>query len=72
MATMTISGKVSDLFGFTVNDDGDIVIDYDGYVPYDIGVGGGDYVEFEVDIATGQILNWPTDLTIEKIAEAIS
>lgn len=33
-------------------------IDYDGYVPGNIGIGGGDDVELEIDLETGQILNW--------------
>lgn len=29
-----------------------------GYVPYGLNLGGGDDLQFEVDITTGQILNW--------------
>lgn len=51
------SAKCSDLFGgtLTVGDEG---FDLDGYVPRDIGIGGGDYVELKIDLRTGQILNW--------------
>lgn len=45
------------------DDDGNVVAEKDGYFPEGLGLGGGDYVEFEIDIDTGQILNWkrPTD-----------
>ena len=68
MTIMTISGKVSDMFGLTIESEN---IDYDGYVPYDLGVGGGDYIKLDIDISTGQIQNWPKDLTVEKIKEIV-
>lgn len=30
----------------------------DGYVPDGLGIGGGDDVELEIDIDTGQIIGW--------------
>lgn len=29
--------------------------DYDGYVPTDVGIGGGDYIRFEYCLECGQI-----------------
>jgi len=44
-------------------DDGKTIWEYEGYVPSGIGLGGGDYVKFEVDTETGQIQNWqPIDI----------
>lgn len=33
-----------------------------GYVPEGIGIGGGDYIEFDVDVETGQIIGWNQDI----------
>jgi hypothetical protein len=62
---MTIGGKVSDMFWLLAEN-----TNYNGYVPSDIGVGGGDCVEFVVDIETGQIKNWKP-LTVADIQSAI-
>lgn len=44
------------------------VVDND-YVPRNIGLGGGDYVEFTVDIATGQIIGWDAERVQEALKE---
>ena len=54
-------GKVSDMFWLRAGD-----IEYEGYVPSDIGIGGGDYIEISVDAETGQILNWNPLMNYEK------
>lgn len=70
MTTMTISGKVSDLFGLSVHDDdNNEVVDYDGYVPNGIGIGGGDYLELEIDLETGKVKDWKP-LTVEDVKDA--
>ena len=34
--------------------------DHDGYMPRDMGIGGGDYVEFELCLECGQVQGtWP-------------
>ena len=62
MKTIIINAKCSDMFGAALTQDGKTVGEYDGYVPswfpnpnsnhY------GDYVELEIDIETGKIVNW--------------
>ena len=47
---VTLTAKCSDRFGMSLGD-----IDHDGYVPDDIGVGSGDYVEFSYCLNCGQI-----------------
>ena len=67
--TVKISAKCSDLFNATLVHDGNVIGQYDGYVPnWMPGDHYGDYVELEIDIATGQILNWehPTLITLKK------
>ena len=47
-----INAKCSDCFSaFMICD----MYDYMGYVPYDLGIGGGDYVEFTFCINCGRI-----------------
>ena len=60
MGILSISSKSSDLNSIRfkdkngkVTEGGDYV-----YVPEDIGIGGGDYVELDIDKETGQIQNW--------------
>ena len=62
--TLRITAKCSDMFNAQLIEDGKQTGAFDGYVPkwfpnpdaehY------GDYVELEIDMATGQILNWKT------------
>lgn len=59
MVILSFTAKCSDCFGMTISDDAtDEYIRFNGYVPYDIGIGGGDYVEIKIDIETGEIINW--------------
>ena len=63
---MHINSKCSDCFSMSISDtkSGDYIVDdYDGYVPPGSGVGSGDYVELDIDVETGQILNWANPLT---------
>jgi hypothetical protein len=58
--TIFISAKCSDMFSATL-DDGRA---YNGYVPdFFPGQHFGDYVELEIELASGKILNWkkPTE-----------
>lgn len=62
--TITISAKCSDLFSASLDDGRE----YDGYVPdFFPGEHYGDYVELEIELATGKILNWkvPTKKDLE-------
>jgi hypothetical protein len=56
-------GKCSDMSHFSVGE-----IDYNGYVPYDVGIGGGDYIEIRYCLDCGQMQgNFPLPLSpIEK------
>lgn len=64
MTTIHISAKCSDLCGMFLRDGNKIVGEYDGYVPEWLPNPKedhfGDYVNLEIDIATGKILNWKT------------
>lgn len=70
---VSVVGKVSDrCFTQLLDENKKVIATHDGYVPALIPGGYGDYIELEIDIETGQILNWvkPTkellDLFIEK------
>jgi hypothetical protein len=62
MRVLKISGKCSDCFSMTM--DGRY---YDGYVPGFLG--GGDYIELDIDLDTGKILNWKPIDEIDKELE---
>lgn len=47
---MNVTAKCSDTCGFSING-----VDSDGYVPKEIGIGGGDYVRFNYCLDCGQI-----------------
>ena len=71
MRIIRFSAKCSDLFGADLRVDNKVVGEYDGYVPdFFPGEHYGDYVQMDVDIDTGKILNWKTptaaDLKIFK------
>lgn len=61
-AVMRINAKCSDMFSAVfANENGEDVADYNGYVPdFMPGQHYGDYVDLDIDLKTGQILNWKT------------
>ena len=62
--------KCVDRFQATLTVDGKEVADYSGYVPEFFPEDHyGDYVELEIDIDTGQILNWkkPTQKELKQL-----
>jgi hypothetical protein len=70
MGILSISAKCSDLCSTSFTDAKGIVTESDSYVPKNIGIGGwgGDYIELDIDMATGQILNWKpiSDARVKK------
>ena len=47
------------LCGITFSDhEADIEVEKHGYVPRNLGIGGGDYVRLTIDVDSGQILGW--------------
>ena len=71
VATIFINLKVRDEFGCAIKtNDGQEIFSYEGYVPsWMPGEHYGDYVELEIDIDTGQILNWGKN--IHRLSEWI-
>ena len=69
---LRINAKCSDMFRARLTDNGGAWKDYDGYVPDWLPNIGeehhGDYVSLEIDIETGQIINWrkPTLAQLKK------
>lgn len=51
---MIINAHCSDLCNITFPDNSE----YEGYVPYRIGIGGGDDIHLRIDVESGKILNW--------------
>ena len=62
MGILKISAKCSDLCWTEFTDSKGKVTNSDSYVPEGIGISEagdcGDYVSMEIDMKTGQILNW--------------
>jgi len=68
---LSISAKCSDLCCTQYVDENDnVIVESDSYVPQNLNLGGGDYVDLDIDIETGQILNWKK-LTAKKVIEEI-
>ena len=71
---LSVCAKCSDRFAATLTDgEGKILKEHDGYVPSLMpGEHFGDYVEIDIDIATGQILNWrkPSQTAINKFIKS--
>lgn len=65
-----INAKCSDLcFAQLADGEGRVVAEHDGYVPALMpGEHYGDYVELEIDLETGMILNWvrPSKAFVEE------
>ena len=64
MKILKMSAKCSDLFQATLEENGKEIVTYSGYVPdFMPNEHWGDYVQLDIDIDTGKILNWkkPTD-----------
>ena len=73
MPTMiTFSAKCSDMFSASLQDANDNTVgEYQGYVPsFFPGTHYGDYVMFDVDLATGQIKNWKAP-TLDNINDML-
>ena len=65
--TLTVSAKCADMCSTNASYGN---LESDGYVPRDIGIGGGDYIEFEVCLACGKIQGWEP-VPHPKLAEAL-
>jgi hypothetical protein len=56
---LSASAKCSDCFSGSLGD-----IDYNGYVPDDLGIGGEDYMEIDLCLDCGQVQGtWPLPLS---------
>ena len=59
MKTITLSAKCSDMFHAVLMENSNLLGEHNGYVPdFFPGEHYGDYLELEIDIETGCILNW--------------
>jgi hypothetical protein len=72
MGILRISAKCSDLCTTEYTDKDGNKSESDGYVPKNIGIDSyGDYVDLDIDMETGQILNWKpvTDAQVKLAQE---
>lgn len=70
--TLRLCGKTSDRCVINyLDENGNSVAEVDGYVPdYFPEEHYGDYIEFDIDVKTGQILNWKAP-TQKQLKDAI-
>jgi len=66
--TISFGGKCSDLFDLTWPDG----TGYDGYVPYDLGIGGGDYIQVTVCVDCHRVIGMPSPDKIREVQQAIA
>lgn len=67
---LSICAKCSDMFSSTLSLPDGTTYDYEGYVPnFFPDDHWGDYIMLDIDINTGQILNWkiPTEVDLKQI-----
>lgn len=63
---MNVNAKCSDMYF------GDFADSECSYVPSDLGIGGGDYIEFKLCLNCGQIQDtWPKQAPIKEEEDAI-
>lgn len=77
---MSTTAKVLSLYGksrdantvcVTDSDGNEIVLADGDYIPYGLGIGGGDYIELEIDIETGKIVGWDYEAFKSGLAELL-
>ena len=61
---MTVQAHCSDLCNITFPDG----TEHEGYVPKDIGIGGGDDVYIKIDINSGRIIGWNDEIRDKILA----
>ena len=70
---LSVVAKCSDMFSATLTDiNGKVLKEHDGYVPgFMPGEHYGDYVEIDIDMVSGEILNWkkPSQKAIKEFIE---
>lgn len=68
---LSINAKCSDMCFSELIVDGVSLGEISDYAPRVKGIGGGDYVAFQVDLETGQILNWqkPSEADLQELKE---
>ena len=68
---LKISAKCDDCCIATLVDNGKVLKRKNGYVPALMPYEGGDYVDIDIDVTTGRILNWkvPTKEQIQEFIE---
>lgn len=72
MRILTVTAKCSDLCATKFTDENGKETESDSYVPENIGIGGGDYIELEIDVETGMIINFPVGMPNENIVKEIN
>ena len=69
--SISFYAKCSDRFGCSIKEDGEAVGRYEGYPPAFLGDPHRDGINLEINIETGQILNWkkPSEEEISRLTK---
>jgi len=65
-----IQAKASDCHNVSYDHPTEGDLEHDGYLPSDLGIGSGDYIDFSVCVECGKIRNWKP-LSDKDLAEAL-
>lgn len=68
---LKLYAKCDDRCGFIISDNGNHIVDDDGYPPYIPGITNTDSVQIEIDLETGTIVGFNKDLVAEYINQFI-
>jgi len=71
MKYIAVTAKCNDLCNINIFDDAVQIYNSDDYVPEDLGIGGGDYIELLIEVKTGKICGWDADKVNKTISELI-
>lgn len=69
---LKINAKCSDMCQVILSDDNDDIVEVNGYVPNIKGIGGGDYIEIEIDLDTDKVIGLASKGTIIKTLERMA
>lgn len=72
IAVLQVCGKTADSCSIVaVDSEGKTLADYSGYVPRIFPGGDEDYLDFQIDVATGRILNWPKRMSQKLLRQQL-
>ncbi len=73
IARLRVCGKTADMCSIVATDaDGRTIGERTGYVPRYFPGGDEDYLDLDIEVETGRILNWPKRLSQKTIRDSLT